>query len=277
MVRRFSIWLLKAIPQKWVSRQAGKLARSRISRRAIPWFIRRYGVDWQEAEAHWREYPSLGEFFIRKLKPGQRIIDQSPNTVVSPVDGVVSQLGKAEEGHLIQAKGVNYSLAGLLGDETEASRFYGGHYITIYLSPKDYHRIHVPVSGRISGYRYCPGKLFPVNQIGVQGIPGLFARNERLITYIDTDAESVALVKVGATIVGSVRVLYDSVRTNSKGKPSAEQWKEGHRVQKGDEVGYFQFGSTVILVFEPGSVEWRDGLSEGTILRMGETIAQRIL
>ncbi|MBC9783947.1 phosphatidylserine decarboxylase [Heliobacterium chlorum] len=264
------------LPQRWLSRQSGRWAASKWSRRAIPWFIRRYNIAVEEAEKTWQEYGSLADFFCRRLKPGLRPICPEPNGIVSPVDAQVSQMGTASAGRLIQAKGINYSLEQLLGDRTKAESFAGGEFVTLYLSPRDYHRIHAPLEGRVTGYAYWPGRLYPVNDLGVQGVPGLFARNERLITYLQTDVGQVALVKVGAMMVGSVRVTYSNVVSNRRKPAQLVSLQEGPDLEKGEELGFFQFGSTVILLFEPGAVRWREDLTTGTRLKMGEMIAQKI-
>ncbi|MTV48089.1 phosphatidylserine decarboxylase [Heliobacillus mobilis] len=265
------------LPQRWLSRQSGRWAASKWSRRAIPWFIRRYNVAVEEAEKTWQEYGSLADFFCRRLKPGLRPICVDSEAIASPVDAQVSQMGTASAGRLIQAKGINYSLEQLLGDRTKAESFAGGEFVTLYLSPRDYHRIHAPLKGRVSGYAYWPGRLYPVNDLGVHGVPGLFARNERLITYLQTDVGQVAVVKVGAMMVGSVRVTYSNVVSNRRKPAQLVSLEKGPELEKGEEVGFFQFGSTVILLFEPGAIRWREDLTTGTTLKMGEMIAQKII
>ncbi|MZP42232.1 phosphatidylserine decarboxylase [Heliobacterium gestii] len=263
------------LPQTWLSRQSGKWAASRWSRRAIPWFIRRYGVNLEEAEKSWQEYRSLADFFCRRLKPGIRPVCPDDNIIVSPVDGQISQMGAVSAGRLIQAKGINYSLEQLLGDTEQARRFTGGEFITIYLSPRDYHRIHAPLAGRVTGYAYWPGRLYPVNDLGVRGVPNLFARNERLITYMDTDVGQVGVIKVGAMMVGSVRVGYAEINRRKRAKLVSVT--EGPYLEKGDELGYFEFGSTVILLYEPGAIRWKAGIETGARLKMGEEIAEKII
>ncbi|MDD2421375.1 MAG: archaetidylserine decarboxylase [Heliobacteriaceae bacterium] len=259
-MRRIILSLLHILPQKWLSRQAGRFSRANWSRPVIPWFIRYYGIAVEEAEKPWREYTSLAAFFTRRLRPDARPVCPEPGVVVSPVDARVSQVGVIQEGRLVQAKGINYSVEALLGDRAKARAFLGGEYVTLYLSPRDYHWIHAPVSGRITGCAHWPGCLFPVNDPAVTGIRGLFTRNERVVTYIASSIGTVAVVKVGALMVGSVQLVYSDI---------------GSLVAKGDDLGYFQFGSTVILLFEPRQIVWEKGLTPGVRVKTGEMIAYR--
>lgn len=268
--------LIHRLPQNSMSRTMGKITASRFSRLAIRHYIRMYNIDLSGVEKPVQEFKSLKEFFTRRLKPEARPIDQDPQVIVSPVDGTVSQMGDIHEGTLIQAKGKNYQVTELLGHDPELSeRFYGGSFITIYLSPRDYHRIHTPVAGKLIKYSYLPGRLYPVNQIGVEQVENLFARNERLITFIKSrEIGCVAVVKVGALFVGSVKVVYNRATTNvPRGKQLAEEITGTPSVEKGDELGWFEFGSTVILLFEKNQVKWADHIREGTVLRMGQKLA----
>lgn len=255
----------------------GRLARSPHSRRLIPYFIRRFDVDLSQVEKPVSQYQTLLDFFVRGLKEGARPVDPDPERIVSPVDGTVSQMGEIHEGTILQAKGVTYTLEALLGGNGEKmSRFEGGRFITLYLSPRDYHRIHTPIQGRVTGLTYIPGSLFPVNALGVQRVRGLFARNERLITFLQSPAGDVALVKVGATNVGSIRVVYDrEIVTNCRGRKQilSRDYPGMEALEKGEELGRFEFGSTVILLFEADRIDWVGGLSPGTMIRMGEPIA----
>ena len=211
---------------------------------------------------------------MRKLRPGLRPVTDGEDVFVSPVDGVVSQAGQIQDGLLIQAKGTSYSVLELLGQDLEmAERFRTGTYLTIYLSPRDYHRIHTPVQARVVGATYVPGTLFPVNPFGVRAVKGLFARNERLVTYLDTGAGLLALVKVGAIIVGSVKVNYGAVTTGQpRGKLEKIIYRQGPLLAKGDEIGRFEFGSTVILLCEtPIELEVRPG----DRVLMGQAVGRR--
>lgn len=274
---RLQLFLMNLIPKNAISRLAGLFASSGFSRLFIPMYIRKFNINVSEAEKSVEDYPSLVEFFIRRLKPELRPIDAAPNAVVSPVDGKVSQGGPIERGQIVQAKGVTYTVEELLGGDRErAKRYEGGTFLTVYLSPTDYHRIHTPLAGKVTAYTYVPGTLFPVNPFGVRAVQGLFAKNERLITYFDTEAGEVALVKVGATIVGSVKVVYDEqAGTNIRGgRLESRELPNGPVMEKGEEMGRFEFGSTIILLFEPGRVQLSDRLRPETVVRMGERIGE---
>jgi len=269
--------IIKQLPQNAMSRTMGKITASRLSRYAIKRYIRLYNIDTGVVEKPVEEYRTLKEFFCRRLKPGVRQIAQDEDVLVSPVDGTISQLGDIAEGTLIQAKNKQYTVEELLGEDQQfAARFSGGKFITIYLSPRDYHRIHMPVEGKLFKYTYLPGKLYPVNRMGVEHVDCLFARNERLITYVQSKAAGcVAIVKVGALFVGSVKVTYNTATTNVKrGRQISEAIGGTPLFEKGRELGWFEFGSTVILLFEKDQIEWAPGLREGTSLLMGQMLAK---
>lgn len=277
MKDRMLFMLIQALPKKAVSRMVGRFARSPLSRRLIPLYIRRFDIDLSQVEKPWQEYKTLLDFFVRGLKPGARPIDPGEKSVVSPVDGTVYQQGRIKEGTLLQAKGINYSLDTLLGNNEEAAKcFEGGQFLTIYLSPKDYHRIHAPVAGRVLGLTYIPGSLFPVNRLGLRHVRGLFAKNERLITYLESEAGRIAVVKVGATNVGSIKVTYDPQMCTNRSRRRLEHKKYSHdpRLDKGEEMGRFEFGSTVILLFESEGIRWCMDLTPGASLQMGQPIAE---
>ncbi|RXT08109.1 archaetidylserine decarboxylase [Ammoniphilus sp. CFH 90114] len=269
--------LMKLMPTHAISRFIGSLAQRPVSRQFIPLFSRVFQIPVEEAEKSTMEYGTLNEFFTRKLREGLRPIATSPYAVVSPADGRIAAFGEIKEGQLIQAKGVTYTVWNLLGmKESEASAFEGGRFMTIYLSPRDYHRVHAPVEGQITDYSYIPGTLFPVNAFGVRAVKGLFAMNERLITFIQSSAGRVGVVKVGATVVGSVKVGYSKeAGTNIKaGTLVQRQLPSAIPVERGGELGFFEFGSTVVLVFEKGKVEFEDRIHEGLAVKMGEQIGQ---
>jgi phosphatidylserine decarboxylase len=195
--------------------------------------------------------------------------------VVSPVDGVVSETGLAVGGKLVQAKGIDYTAAALLADPDLARRLEGGAYATLYLSPKDYHRIHSPLGGRITGWRYVPGQLWPVNPASVRTVPGLFSVNERLVTVLETPVGACAVVAVGATVVGRVRAFYDPSVPHTNLAGAAAQRRDYETpipVGKGQELGAFEMGSTVILLFEPGRVRLDPRLVPGARVRVGEPV-----
>lgn len=270
--------LIHRLPQNAMSRTVGKITATRFSRLAIQRYIRHYNIDTSIIEKPVTEYRTLKDFFIRRLKPGARPIASDEGTIVSPVDGTVSQLGDICEGTLIQAKGKEFSVIELLGgSEEEAKRYYGGKFVTIYLSPKDYHRIHMPVAGDLSCYCYLPGRLYPVNQLGIENVDRLFARNERLVTHIKTDdLGDMALVKVGALFVGSVKVCYNTATTNIKnGRQTHEKIAGTPRYEKGAELGWFEFGSTVILLLESNELKWAADVEQGKSVLMGQPLAKK--
>jgi phosphatidylserine decarboxylase len=197
--------------------------------------------------------------------------------VVSPVDAVVSEAGVAEGGRLVQAKGIDYGVEALVADEDLARRLEGGAYATLYLSPRDYHRIHFPLAGSVLGWRYVPGRLWPVNPASVRTVRGLFAVNERLVTILDTPLGRCALVAVGATVVGRVHAYYDPTvpRTNDPGaKSRGRDYETPIPVAKGQELGAFEMGSTVILLFERGRIRLDARMVPGTRVRVGEAIGR---
>lgn len=276
MTVRTRIALLSLLPKNAISRLAGRFAKSRWSRPIIPGFARKFNIDLSEAALPIEAYPTLVDFFTRELKPGLRPTHPDPSVMVSPVDGRVAQFGRLDRGELLQAKGVTYTAADLLADSELAKRYVGGFFITIYLSPRDYHRIHTPVEGQVAGATYVPGKLWPVNPTGVEGVPGLFAKNERLITYLDSSFGRVAVVKVGATIVGSVKVVYDAgLGTNIKGGRVDRRTFAGPRLDKAEELGRFEFGSTVILLVEPGDFAWAPEVQVGAPVKLGQALLAR--
>lgn len=278
---RLFIGALSLVPKNVLSRLAGALTRwqapAPVRLAAMRAFAARYGIDLSECD-DLTVFRTFGEFFARPLRPGLRPIAPGDDVVVSPVDGVVSEAGFAAAGRLVQAKGIDYSAAGLLGDLELARAFEGGAYATIYLSPKDYHRIHFPLGGGVTGYRYLPGRLWPVNPASVRTVPGLFSVNERLVTVLASPLGRVAVVAVGATVVGRVRAFYDpsTPHTNAPGaRPERRDYETPIPVEKGQELGAFEMGSTVILLFEPGRVRLGQSVAPGAKLRVGEPIGGR--
>ena len=227
----------------------------------------RFGMDLSEAEHLVPEYRSFHDLFVRRLQPGARPVDPSRDAAVSPVDACVSALGEVGDGVLIQAKGVSYSLAELLGDRDLARELAGGSFITLYLRPKDYHRIHCPVEGTVTGVRHIPGKLFPVKPYMVRHLRGLFVRNERLVLRIDTDLGKMAMVCVAAAGVGNITTAF-----SYQDSGDSQTWDEVSVPRaRGDEVAAFNLGSTVIMVFPPGVT--LEPMSPGQEMRMGRIIA----
>lgn len=278
------IWLQHLAPQHGLSRLAGRIAASanpRLRHQLIRRFVRAYDVDMAEAEREAHEYGSFNDFFTRSLKPGARPLADARRFVLSPADGAVSQLGAVPDGRILQAKGREYTAAELLGgDPALAERFHHGSFVTVYLSPRDYHRVHMPVAGTLRQTRYVPGRLFSVNTATAGGVHGLFARNERLVSLWDTELGQVAVVMVGAMIVAAIETVWGG-RVEAHGRRIVEQNfpAEGAnmvRLEAGAEMGRFLLGSTVILLFEPGRVQWLEELGELSVLRLGEAIGRRV-
>jgi phosphatidylserine decarboxylase len=273
---RVTLKLLAVVPQNELSRAVGwVLSRPvpRVLREPIyGTFAARFGVNVSEAEQPLSSYPTFDEFFTRKLKDGVRSMASS--AIVSPVDGVVSQFGDITEGRLLQAKGKTYQVGDLLGEEQAARDFLGGQFLTIYLSPKDYHRIHSPVDGAVEKYIYVPGRLWPVNPPAVASIEGLFTQNERISSILSCPSGKAAVVKVGATCVGSISLTYDTLRSNrANAQPAIRSLVEPLPVSRLSELGAFHMGSTVILLFSP-SMPKLANLQEGQPVRLGEALSQ---
>ncbi len=269
---------LRVLPKNALSRAVGALTRAPVPRparlAAMRAFAARYGVDLSEC-AGLETFRTFGEFFARPLRPGLRPVDEGERVIVSPVDGVVSRTGLVEAGRLVQAKGIDYTAEALLADASAAARFAGGPFVTLYLSPRDYHRIHFPLGGVVTGYRYVPGRLWPVNPASVRAIRGLFTANERLVTLLTTALGRCAVVAVGATIVGRIRAYYDPgiPLSNLRGaRPVTRDYRTPIPVLKGQELGAFEMGSTVIVLLEPGRAAFRTDLVEGARLRAGAAI-----
>ena len=265
-------------PQLALSRLAGQLADNErtptLKNRVIRWFIGRYGVDMSEAvESDPTAYPSFNAFFTRALKPGLRPMAEGEKTLVSPVDGAISQLGQVSGDRVFQAKGQSFSLTELLGgDSQRAAVFAEGEFSTIYLAPRDYHRIHMPMAGVLREMVYVPGKLFSVNPVTAENVPNLFARNERVACLFDTDAGPMAMVLVGAMIVGSVETTWGGVVAPGTGQVTATRYEGEQALEfaKGQEMGRFRLGSTVILVMPKGRVTWNENQVAGKTVRLGE-------
>jgi phosphatidylserine decarboxylase len=261
---------LTALAGRVASAQAGAL-----TTRAIRAFIRRYGVDMAEAaEPDPAAYLSFNDFFTRALKPGARPLALAD--WICPVDGAISQFGAIERDQIVQAKGHRYSTAALLGgDAALAAQFDDGHFATLYLSPKDYHRIHMPCGARLRRMIHVPGALFSVNPTTVRGVPGLFARNERVVCLFGTAKGPMALVLVGATIVGSMAtVWHGQVNPPRPGQLREWTYKDGEvALKQGDEMGRFLLGSTVVLLWAKGPLAFNPEWTPGRPIRLGEAMA----
>jgi phosphatidylserine decarboxylase len=277
---RVAVDTVRLAPKALVSEAIGWGARRTLPRpirsRVYTAFARLVGAQLDEVELPLDEYPSFSSFFVRRLRPDARAIDADASVAVSPCDGTVAAAGVAEQGRVIQAKGHDYSLDDLLADAALASRFSGGAYLTIYLSPRDYHRVHAPLAGALARYVHVPGTRFPVNPTWAARIPRLFARNERVILELDSALGRVALVMVAAVGVGNIRLAADSVATDQfrgRTEPLTVALAEPHRVERGGELGAFELGSTVVVLFEPGRVELSP-LEPGTPIRLGQAIGR---
>ncbi|MCP3673446.1 MAG: phosphatidylserine decarboxylase [Gammaproteobacteria bacterium] len=268
------------LPQHGLTRLVGKLAASKnklIKRSFINFFLKQFDINMAEAANEDPEsYATFNDFFTRALKTDARPLAGDEETIVSPVDGVVSQSGKIINGDIFQAKGHRFTLSELIGNETEFNdRYQDGEFATLYLSPKDYHRIHMPVNAELKTMTYIPGRLFSVNPATARTIPRLFARNERVVVHFETQNGPMAMVLVGATIVGSIETIWSGVVTPPTG-PVVKTWhytKSQHIFKKGDEMGRFLLGSTVVLLFGKDQISWSDSCSADSPLRMGEVIA----
>ncbi len=240
-------------------------------------FARAVGANLDETELPLDEYPTLGDFFARKLREGARTIDPAVDAVISPCDGVIAARGQAIDGTLVQAKGKSYELAQLVADEAFAAALVGGEYMTIYLSPKDYHRVHTPIGADLVGYDFLPGALWPVNPIVANRRDQLLSRNERVVIRMKlADGRAAALVMVGAAGVGNMRLAswasgFQSAELRPTGEPHHVALSGVH-VARGDELGAFHLGSTVVLVFGPGAVKL-DG-EVGQAVRFGEHLGK---
>ena len=273
-----AVWLQYAIPQKALTQLAGRLAGARaggLTTAVVRWFVKRYGVDMSEAkDPDVASYPSFNAFFTRPLRDGVRPLAASD--WVSPVDGAVSQLGPVKDGQIFQAKGHHYTAQALLGgDARAASAFVSGHFATLYLSPRDYHRIHMPCAGELRRMVYVPGDLFSVNPVTAEAVPGLFARNERVVCHFDTSRGPMVMVLVGATIVGSVATVWHGV-VNPPRTPSVRTWDYGPGqvcLSQGEEMGQFLLGSTVVMLWSTPALAFAPGWQAQAPIRMGQAMA----
>jgi len=267
------------LPQHLVSRCIGLLAElSRpnwLKNRVISSYVRYYGVPMEEArEPDIRRYESFNAFFTRPLLEQARPCADAD--ILCPADGVFSQLGDIEEDMLLQAKGRRFSTVDLLGGDGDRAReFRAGHFATIYLSPRDYHRVHMPVTGRLSATTYVPGRLFSVNAATARHVDRLFARNERLVCHFDTAVGPMAMVLVGAMIVAGIETVWSGRVTPARRGPETVDYAgrgEPVELDRGREMGRFFLGSTVILLFPPGSIAWRRDTDAGSLARVGERL-----
>ena len=275
------IFLQYLIPQHALSRLVGWFASSEIGfikSTFINNFAKKYGINMQEAKQEdLNAYASFNDFFTRELKDGARPIAEGEGTLVSPADGAVSQLGKIELGRVFQAKGRDFSVTELLGgDSDRAATFLNGDFATIYLSPKDYHRVHMPCAGKLLETIYVPGDLFSVNPTTAQGVDGLFARNERLVCMFETEYGPMALVLVGAMIVAGIETVWSGQVCPLPKKAQVQDYTQTEvRLEKGEEMGRFKLGSTVVLCFPENAVSFMEEVRAESPLMMGEALGQK--
>ncbi len=276
---RWAVAAQYALPKQAITRLAGAFARAELgglTHAVIRRFVARYQVDMAEArEPRVEAYASFNAFFTRALRDGARPLAQAD--WVCPVDGAISQFGAIQQDQIFQAKGHHYSTRALLGGDADlAAEFEHGHFACLYLSPRDYHRIHMPSTGRLRRMLHVPGDLFSVNPVTARGVPGLFARNERVVCIFDTARGPLALVLVGATIVGSMATVWHGV-VNPPRPGRVRRWDyEGQAIElaQGVEMGRFLLGSTVVLLWPRGPLAFNPGWAPGGAVRLGEVMAQ---
>ena len=273
------ILLQQVLPKHGLSRLIGVAAEcstrsgmmAPLARYAIDAFARAYAVNMQEADrVALEDYACFNDFFTRALRAGARPVADAPDVIVSPSDGRLGQHGEIQAGALVQAKGHRYAAADLLASADYARAFAGGYFVTIYLAPKDYHRVHAPETGVLTAARYVPGELFSVNPRTEASVPGLFARNERLVCELQTAFGPLALVMVGALIVAGIRAVW-----HDGPRPSRSASQPPIQFQRGAELGHFQLGSTVVLCLPPGRYTLADGVAIGQPLQMGQPLLRR--
>jgi phosphatidylserine decarboxylase len=281
MPRQISIYLQHIVPQHLLTAAMGRLAQIQL-----PWlknwminrFIRKYHVDMSAAVIETPEaYPDFNSFFIRQLKPELRPIVTGQQDIASPVDGIIAQIGTIAKNQLFQAKQYYYNLESLLGGDTHlANLFYDGSFATIYLAPRDYHRIHMPLAGKLTQSIYIPGKLFSVNRMTSEIIPELYSRNERLVTIFDTAAGPMAVILVGAMIVGNIQTVWMKHAVKSASMKT-DRFDSGIQLDIGAEIGHFKLGSTVILLFGKDAMKWASPSKLNTPLKFGQLLGKILI
>jgi phosphatidylserine decarboxylase len=273
---RLAMRALGLLPLQALSRAAGRVAALRLpgalQRAEIRAFGAAVGVDWSEVRDPLESFPTLQSFFTRALRDGARPIDPAPDALVAPCDGAWGASGQVRNGLLLQVKGQTYPLGALLDDPAEARAYEGGAFATFYLAPRDYHRFHMPCAARPLRARHLPGRLWPVNPLGVEGVPGLFAENERICVRFELPSGACfSIAAVGATLVGSVRIAFDpTIATGGRGSQREHRY-EGVSLAKGEEWGRFEFGSTLVLVAAPEALSI-DAAPPGSRMHLGTRI-----
>lgn len=276
---RWQTALQYLVPQHTLSRFMGILGncqKSWVKNRFIAWFVHHYGVDMSIAQqTDPLQYPSFNSFFTRVLQPEARPVVRKEGAIVCPVDGAISQIGTSQDGRLLQAKGFDYGIIQLLGgSEQRAAPFLNGRFITLYLAPKDYHRVHMPLAGQLREMIYVPGQLFSVNDRTARQISNLFARNERVVCIFETVVGLMAVIFVGAIIVGSINTVWAGKIISSK-RGGVRCWNysdQSIKFDAGEEIGHFQMGSTVIVLFSKDSITWTQDLNAGQVVEVGQLL-----
>jgi phosphatidylserine decarboxylase len=277
MLKQLLCYFQYILPKHLISVLMGKLANTStpwLKNTFIDYFSRAYGITLDEAVVqNPHDFQTFNAFFTRALKPDARPIDATPNTLVSPADGKIAQLGRIQQQQLIQAKGMYFNLSTLLGGQDEtAALFADGHFATIYLAPNNYHRVHMPASGTLIQSIYIPGNLFSVNRMTSQLIPNLYARNERLVLIFATEKGPMAVILVGALIVGSMQTVWmdKPIRSN---KIELMKPSQPIKLEKGAELGRFLLGSTVIVLLPAGSITWAETAKPDATVLTGQSLA----
>jgi phosphatidylserine decarboxylase len=277
---RLAAETLRFLPRKQISRAIGRVAsrtgQDALVARAIDMYVRAYAVDLSECQIPSGGFRSFNEFFTRPLREGARPLDPDPDAILSPADGKVEDAGAIDERAVLRIKGRRYELSELLGDAGEADRLAGGTFAVVYLSPRDYHRVHAPVSGEIVGGRHIGGTLYPVNRIGIEHVPGLFAKNERVVIAQSTERfGEVVTVMVGALVVGGIVVRFDPSLVTRRGAARGEVRYPDPRpsVLRGEELGSFELGSTAIVLL-PKRANVSLVVTPGQPIKMGEALAR---
>lgn len=271
-------WLFRLFPHHLVSRVTFWVTRLRtpLKNPAIRMFIRAFDVDMQEARhAHPEDYASFDEFFTRQLIPGARPIAPGADVIVSPADGCISQITDYASHRAIQAKGRRFSMRELLGGACEYGRLCErGKFATIYLSPRNYHRVHMPMDGALREMVHVPGRLFSVAPYAAEVVENLYTRNERVISIFETELGWMAVVMVGAVNVAAIEMAWEGLVTPSRNRILQRKTYSGLKLGKGDELGIFHMGSTVIIAFESPTVEWHPGLRKQQPVKMGQLLGR---
>jgi len=270
--------LQRVLPKQALSRLVAKAAES-----TLPWLknalikraIKAFNINMDEAlTSNLDDYKNFNAFFTRELKSGVRPIDIAADSIASPADGAISQAGNINKNKILQAKGIDYTAERLLGNDEDAKRYYEGNFATIYLSPRDYHRVHIPLAGKLLRTRYIPGALFSVNDITAQALPGLFTRNERLVCEFESeDTGTFAVIFVGAILVAGIETVWSGFEAPGPGAVRDTDFSDqALNFLKGDEIGRFKFGSTVILLFQNQVANWEDSIHANAVVQMGQKL-----